>query len=266
MKKWIAFLGCLVLLGLSTSASASGFLSVNGEDVTESTMARLYSNTTYVSLRTMSQLLGEDVQVEWTGKTAYVSGSKVSLAAKPGSTSMTVNGAVVPVPYGVLNVQGRVLVPIRTLAAAFGGTVCWSSVDKSVSVYSAAFVEQADYDQEDLYWLSRIISAESKGESLEGQVAVGNVVLNRVDSDEFPDTVYDVIFDDRWGGQFEPVQNGTVYDEPTETSVLAAKLCLLGANTAGDSLYFLAPELAQNFWATRNCAYVTTIGCHDFYV
>ena len=45
---------------------------------------------------------------------------------------------------------------------------------------------------------------------------MGNVVLNRVASPDFPDTIYGVIFDDRWGGQFEPVRNGTVYQEPTE--------------------------------------------------
>ena len=108
---------------------------------------------------------------------------------------------------------------------------------------------QPDYNREDkLYWLSRIISAESRGEPLEGQIAVGNVVLNRVDSPDFPDTIYGVIFDDRWGGQFTPVRNGTIYQEPTEQSIQAAKLCLEGVNVAKDSLYFLAPALTNNHW------------------
>jgi N-acetylmuramoyl-L-alanine amidase len=49
-------------------------------------------------------------------------------------------------------------------------------------------IESGDtwYDEEDLYWLSRIISAEARGESLEGQIAVGNVVLNRMKSDRWP--------------------------------------------------------------------------------
>ena len=94
---------------------------------------------------------------------------------------------------------------------------------------------------------------------------MGNVVLNRVKSPDFPDTIYGVIFDDRWGGQFEPVRNGTVYDEPTAESVEAARLCLEGVNTAGDSLYFLAPHLTDNHWTMENRTYVTTIGCHWFY-
>lgn len=121
-------------------------------------------------------------------------------------------------------------------------------------------------DADAVFWLSRIISAESKGESLQGQIAVGNVVLNRVKSPEFPNTIYGVIFDDRWGGQFEPVRNGTIYLEPTEQSILAAKQCLSGVNNIGNCLYFLAPDLAQNFWIPQNRKYVTTIGCHDFYL
>lgn len=121
-------------------------------------------------------------------------------------------------------------------------------------------------DADAVFWLSRIISAESKGESLEGQIAVGNVVLNRVKSSEFPNTIYGVIFDDRWGGQFEPVRNGTIYLEPTEQSIFAAKQCLSGVNNIGNCLYFLAPDLAQNFWIPQNRKYVTTIGCHDFYL
>lgn len=126
--------------------------------------------------------------------------------------------------------------------------------------------DAADYNREDkLYWLSRIISAESRGEPLEGQIAVGNVVLNRVDSPDFPDTIYGVIFDDRWGGQFTPVRNGTIYQEPTEQSIQAAKLCLEGVNVAKDSLYFLAPALTNNHWIMENRTHVMTIGAHWFY-
>ena len=109
------------------------------------------------------------------------------------------------------------------------------------------------------------ISAESRGEALLGQIAVGNVVLNRAASADFPNTIYSVIFDSRWGGQFEPVRNGTIYDAPAPSSIVAAKLCLEGANAVGDSLYFLAPALTSNHWAMNQRTYVTTIGCHWFY-
>ena len=124
---------------------------------------------------------------------------------------------------------------------------------------------QADYDQEDLYWLSRIISAESRGEPLVGQIAVGNVVLNRTESDQFPDTVKEVVFDSQYAIQFTPVANGTIYQEPAASSVLAAKLCLEGAEVAGDSLYFFAPAVSAGSWITQNRTYYAAIGSHHFY-
>ena len=113
--------------------------------------------------------------------------------------------------------------------------------------------------------MSRIISAESRGEPLAGKLAVGTVVLNRVASSQFPDTIYGVIFDDKWGVQFTPTANGTIYQEPTAESVLAAKLCLDGAREAGDSLYFLAPKIATNHWVMENRELVAIIGNHWFY-
>ena len=164
--------------------------------------------------------------------------------------------------------SGRTLVPVRVLAQALGAEVDWDSATGAVTVTSGdgAILNEHDvYDPDGLYWLSRIISAESQGEPLTGKVGVGNVILNRVDHADFPDSIYGVIFDSRWGGQFEPVQNGTVYADPTAESVIAAKLVLEGADTVGDSLYFLAPALAGNHWIMENRDYVATIGAHAFY-
>jgi len=162
------------------------------------------------------------------------------------------------------------MVPLRPLASAMGASVTWDTTAVTASLTSGTGVPSTDllgpaYSQEDLYWLSRIISAESRGEPFKGKLAVGTVVLNRVASSEFPNTVYDVIFDSRWGGQFTPVRNGTIYNEPTAESVQAAQLCLQGAREAGNSLYFLNPDLAANHWAMKNRPYVATIGSHWFY-
>ena len=101
---------------------------------------------------------------------------------------------------------------------------------------------------------------------MSGQIAVGNVVLNRVRSTEFPESVQAVVFDRKDGVQFEPVSNGSVYDEPTARSVLAAKAALAGTDIVGDCLYFYAPALSQGTWIRSNRTYYTTIGCHRFYL
>ena len=123
----------------------------------------------------------------------------------------------------------------------------------------------AAYDAGELYWLSRIICAESGAESMTGQIAVGNVILNRVKSSQFPDTVEGVIFDRKDAVQFEPVSNRRVYLPPTSQSVEAAKRALDGENVVGSALYFYAPALSQGTWINANRPYQQTIGCHRFY-
>ena len=239
-------------------------LTYGGADRTEETGAVLIGGTTYVSLRRTAALLAPAARVSWDGERALLSTDTLSLTARPGDAYLQYNGRCMP---GLVRlIGGSTLVPVRALAAALGADVEWDGQSETVRLSRASGVPQAaDYNEDDLYWLSRIISAESRGESLAGKIAVGTVVLNRVKSGEFPDTIYGVIFDDRWGGQFEPVRNGTIYQDPTEESIIAAKLCLEGAREAGESLYFIAPDLTQNHWTMTARTYVTTIGCHLFY-
>ena len=95
---------------------------------------------------------------------------------------------------------------------------------------------------------------------------MGNVVLNRVADKQFPNTVKEVIFDDKYAIQFEPVENGTVYNEPTASAVLAAKISLEGADVIGRALYFYAPKLSPVNWINQNRPFYMTIGCHDFHL
>lgn len=119
---------------------------------------------------------------------------------------------------------------------------------------------------EDLYWLSRIINAEASGEPYNGKIGVGNVVLNRVNSSNFPNTVKGVIFEYYKGiPQFSPVANGTIYNNPTQESVQAAENALNGSNTVGVSTYFFNPDKASATWIVNNKTYVKRIGNHVFY-
>ena len=264
MKKWCASaLLCAALL-LGPSAQAAGSVLVDGAPLENNASAQVRNNTTYVSLRTVAQALRPTATVVWENGQATVRDSTLSLTARPGSIYIAANDRAIYLPDGVLLEDGCTLVPVRALASALGAQVDWDADTGTVYITSGAAAFAA-YDSNSLYWLSRIISAESQGESLLGKIAVGNVVLNRVASAEFPDSIYGVIFDDRWGGQFEPVRNGSIYQEPTEDSVLAAKLVLEGASVAGNCLYFLSPSLTSNHWIMNNRPYVMTIGCHWFY-
>lgn len=122
------------------------------------------------------------------------------------------------------------------------------------------------YNSDDVYWLSRVINSEAQGEPYEGQVAVGSVVLNRVSSYQFPDTIYGVIFEYYKNiPQFSPVADGTIYNTPSQSSIQAAKDSLGGARPVGNSLYFFNPSKSTGTWIVQSRQYITKIGNHVFY-
>ena len=261
-----AALAAALTLPAVRPVSAAEVLSVGGRNVWSEASTRIVGEgTAYVSLRTAAGLLAPKAAVSWENGTAWVRGDGLTLSAKPGDLWLTVNDRALYIPNGVLLENGRILVPLRVLAETLGGSVDWSREGGITLIVGSGRAAAPAYTADELYWLSRIISAESRGEPLLGKIAVGTVVLNRVTSDEFPNSIRDVIFDTKWGIQFQPVANGTVYNEPTAESVLAAKLVLDGARAAGDSLFFLAPDLTSNHWTMENREFVVTIGSHWFY-
>lgn len=161
---------------------------------------------------------------------------------------------------------GTLCAPIEPLLSA-AGLRSTEIVGGEICIWGVPTFPEADevYDYEDLYWLSRIISAESRGEPFIGQLAVGTVVINRTRSDYYPDTIYEVIFDRLGGVQFTPASTGSVYRDPTESSILAAKLCLEGFSLDEGILFFFNSKLAAGSWITSNRTYTMTVGQHDFY-
>ena len=189
------------------------------------------------------------------------------MTAAPGAIYILSNDRGLHVAEGVRVVDGRTVFSLRLLSQVTGGKLSWDAASGTAHLDTRGTVPaQADYDEEDLYWMSRIISAESWGEPLLGQIAVGNVVLNRVASKTFPDTIPTVVFDRQYAVQFEPVSNGTVYDTPAASSVEAARRVLNGEKTVEGALYFYAPALSPGTWIVSNRTYLTTIGCHRFFL
>lgn len=232
--------------------------------------ALLIHDTTYVTLRAFSDsLVSADIDYSRWTRTAKVVAGGLVLTASDGAYVVEANGralfAMTPV---VIMSDGKMYVPVRTLAKAYGVSVAWEDATRSVRIHgNANFLSHADeyYNASDLYWLSRIINAESRGEPLLGQIAVGNVVLNRVRSSDYPSTIYGVIFDKKYGVQFSPVLDGSIYLTPTYSSTLAAKIVLEGVSVHDGMLFFLAPRIATSNWIVNNRTYLFTIGRHDFY-
>lgn len=262
----------LSLTALTPTAAAARMVPVTVNGSLLPSASYLSGGVTAVSLRALLETAGWTVTWDSQAGQAAARCGDASLTARPGETVLTVNGQDRATTAPVFLRNGRTYVPVRSLCQALGWEVCWdgslggAAVTTGVQVNGAA-AEGPAWTEEDLYWLSRVISAESRGESFQGQLAVGSVVMNRVASDEFPDTIREVVFDCKDGVQFEPVSNGTIYDEPSPLSVTAAKQILSGGESVvGDCLYFYAPALSQGKWINANRTYYTTIGCHRFYL
>ena len=161
----------------AAGSAAAGPVVVNGQAI--EAYAKVYHNTTYVSLRSVSEALCPEGVVTWEKGRAVVRTGDTVLTARPGDFYIEADGKVYAVTGGVRAEGGRVLVPVRVLAAALGGTVDWNAKTGVVSVTGGKVDSAESYDTDTVYWLSRIISAESSGDPLEGKIAVGNVVLNR---------------------------------------------------------------------------------------
>lgn len=118
--------------------------------------------------------------------------------------------------------------------------------------------------EEDLLLLQKIVMAEAEGEPYQGKVAVANVVLNRLRSANFPDTIYEVIYQK---SQFSPVANGRLKRvKPNEDSIKAVNAALSGVKEVTDDTYFfLSLQLAQDLTVHHSRTYAKTIGNHTFY-
>ena len=148
------------------------------------------------------------------------------------------------------------------LAQALGCSMTGQGLEEDIIMKQVAPpVSAKTYEEEALYWLSRAIFSESGNQPMNGRIAVGTVILNRVANDAFPNTVKEVVFAPN---QFSPVSMGTIYRDPDQDSIIAAKLCLDGVREAGESLYFNTTTMYS--WADQSREYVCTIGGHKFYL
>lgn len=112
--------------------------------------------------------------------------------------------------------------------------------------------------------LARLVSAEAKGESYAGKVAVATVILNRVNHPDFPNTVSDVIYQiDQGFYAFTPVQNGTINQASDEESKRAVAEALAFQGQGQGSLYFYNPQTAASSWIFSRETTIT-IGNHRF--
>jgi N-acetylmuramoyl-L-alanine amidase len=114
----------------------------------------------------------------------------------------------------------------------------------------------------DLYLLARVVHGEARGEPYAGKVAVAAVVLNRVASPKFPNTIAGVVYQP---GAFTCVADGQINLAPDEESIRAARDAMNGWDPSGGALYYYNPNTAQSAWIWSRPV-IAVIGGHKFAV
>ena len=130
---------------------------------------------------------------------------------------------------------------------------------KALGVYSGSD-SYGGYSSSDYDLLARIISAEARGESYLGQVAVGAVILNRIEHPSFPDTISGVIYQK---GAFSCLNDGQFYESVADSAYSAARDAINGLDPSGGAIYYYNPSTATSKWIFSRPV-ITTIGNHRF--
>ncbi len=118
----------------------------------------------------------------------------------------------------------------------------------------------SDYTSSDLYLLARTIYAEGRGEPYVGQVAIGAVVLNRVNNPSFPNTVSGVVYQKH---AFTAVTDGQINLTPDDTAMRAAQDAVNGWDPTGGAIYYYNPAIATSSWIFGRQT-IAVIGSHVF--
>lgn len=264
---------CLLCPGLAAAADDGGAQSVPVY-IDGLLSARAYVSAEAVFLPPEAVCAAARLSMSWSedNGTLTLSVPGAVLTGHKGDGYFEADGRYIYAPDGWL-VKGDVLyLPSDAVERLFGVKINVSekrdrlelSTDKLTVMSGGASYYELNYDAELLYWLPQIINAEAKFEPLAGQIGVGNVVMNRLSSPDFPDTIFEVIYDTEHTVQFEPISTGGIFQEPTEQATIAAYLCLEGYSTVGGSLYFVNPEFGSG-WFDSSLELVETVGHHNFY-
>ncbi|OME87913.1 spore cortex-lytic enzyme [Paenibacillus sp. FSL A5-0031] len=123
-----------------------------------------------------------------------------------------------------------------------------------------AKLKKLSVNKKELSMLARVIYAEARGEEYKGQVAVGAVVMNRLQSSKFPNTVKEVIMEPN---AFSAVKDGQYWLIPNQTAFKAAKAAVKGNDPTGNALFFFNPIITNSAWFKTRTA-TKKIGSHQF--
>ncbi len=170
----------------------------------------------------------------------FGAGTKAAVVAFQKKNGLTADGVVGKSTYKALGMTASYNLLAGSASSGSGGVNGFSSSD--------------------VYLLARTIYAEGRGEPYTGQVAIGAVVMNRIRSSQFPNTVSGVVYQKH---AFTAVSDGQINLTPNETAMRAARDAINGWDPTGGALYYYNPAVATSAWIFDRQT-VTVIGKHVF--
>lgn len=132
--------------------------------------------------------------------------------------------------------------------------------DKTLAAMGIYEQQNSSANNGDVYLLARLISAEARGEPYVGQVAVGAVVINRIDHPSFPNSLSGVIYQ---SGAFSCLDDGQFNQPISDSAFRAAREALNGSDPSGGAIYYFNPATATSSWIWSR-PLLTVIGNHRF--
>lgn len=249
-KKFISFIIVLILLLSSIKVMAverKVFITtkINGTPIKMDMNPYQIEDDYVLPLRQFAETLG--AQVEWTSEE-----KKITLTYNERIIQLYLDKDIIIIDeeekklvQKVVLTNGVTMAPINLIAESLDCTIGWDKqtfsilVNREGVVVEASNISTVKYNDDEVIWLSRIVEVEGKDLTLDGKVGIANVVLNRTKSQNFPNCIYNVIFDKEYCVQFPTAyRKGFRKTVASDDAIIAAKMALEGINNVEDCLYF----------------------------
>ena len=246
MKKFLAIGALTLALTASAAASVTAIAVKNGREAAETAIelsveaAVLRQGSKGGEVKEVQRRLKQWGYYSGAVDGIFGSGTKKAVVAFQKKNGLTADGVVGKATYAALGMND-------SYNALIGNS---NNKPSSTNGYSSS----------DLYLLAKCIYAEARGESYTGQVAIGAVIMNRLKSPSFPNTISGIIYQK---GAFTAVADGQINLEPNQTAYNAARDAMNGWDPTYGALYYYNPAKATSAWIFSRQT-VTTIGKHVF--
>ena len=253
MKKFLAIGALSVAVAASVAAGVAGTGAARTQDVTDTALelvvdaAVLRQGSSGGEVKEVQRRLKQWGYYSGAVDGIFGSGTKKAVIAFQKKNGLTADGVVGKATY-----------------AALGMNDSYNALDRenngNKTPNGSSNTGSSNYTSSDLYLMAKTIYAEGRGESYTGQVAIGAVIMNRVRSSSFPNTIAGVVYQK---GAFTAVADGQINLEPNQTAYDAARDAMNGWDPTYGCLYYYNPAVATSAWIF-NRQTVTVIGKHVF--